>query len=238
MRETCHRRPRWASAATLPLSNLDSDDVVDDTPVVDCSQTHTLQTLYVIETEEKVTLELMEELASTCDSMTVWDYIDSPGRGAYNIVWPVVYGPTPDQAEAGQSWVRCDAGIQSETHCCLRLAPQTESLEGAMGDNLARFQQCIAEVPDPDRSQPLFSCEKPHRAELLLTIMEMDASEYPSPAKLERTGQSMCGDLVSERDDSDALVLTPFWQSEEESQGGTIYGGCWIHLKSGLLPAL
>ena len=96
---------------------------------------------------------------------------------------------------------------------------------------MARFQQCIAEVPDLDRSQPLTSCEKPHQAELLVTIMDLDASEYPSAPKLERTGQAMCGDLVADRDDAEALVLKPFWQSEEEWQGGTIQGGCWIQRK-------
>jgi hypothetical protein len=228
--------PEVGQCRITPDSNL--DDAVDDTPVVDCSQTHTLQTLNVIESDEKITVELLEQLAKYCDSEAVGAYVDSPGRGAYNLAWPIVYGPTPEQAEAGQSWVRCDAGIQSNTHCCSPLVPQTESLEGAMGKNLARFQHCIAEVPDADRSQPLTSCEKPHRAELLITILDLDASEYPSAAKLEKTGQTMCSDLVADRDDADALVLMPFWLSEEESQGGTIHGGCWIRYKSGLLPAL
>lgn len=185
-----------------------------------------------------MTVELLEELADACGTLQAWDYLDSPAwpeRGAYNLMF-AVYGPNPDQQEAGQSWVRCDAGIPSRTQCCRPLAPQTETLEGAMGEDPARFQMCIAKVPDPDHSQPLVSCAELHRAELILTLMERDASEYPSAAKLEKSGQAVCGDLVADRDDVDELALTPVWQPEEDWQGGTLYGWCWIHRETGLLP--
>ena len=70
-----------------------------------------------------------------------------------------------------------------------------------------------------------------------MTLIERDASDYPSDANLRKTGQAMCGDLVDERDDASGLVLTPVWQPEEEWQGGTLYGWCWTHSKTGLLPA-
>ena len=106
-----------------------------------------------------------------------------------------------------------------------------------MGNDIARFQQCVAEVPDPKRRQPLVSCKEPHRGELLLSWMELEASEYPSAAKLERAGQSQCRKLAADRDDADALGLTPDWQPEKFWTGEKIYGFCWIHRKTGLLPA-
>ena len=196
---------------------MNVEDVFDDSPVVDCSQTHTLQTLEVFETEEEITVELLQQLTKYCESQAVAEFVDSPGAGVYNLAWPITFGPTPEQQEAGQSWVRCDAGFQAETlmdGCCKPLVPHTGSLEGAMGKDIARFQQCIAEVPDPDRSIPLVSCKEPHRGELLLTFIELDASEYPPAAKLEKAGQSQCGELVADRDDADALVLTPSWVSQ------------------------
>ena len=223
-----------------PDSNLDFEDLFDDSPVVDCSQTHTLQTLEVIEIDEEPTLELLQQLAKYCETQAVAEYVDSPGRGAYNLAWPIVFGPTPEQQEAGQSWVRCDTGFQAETRmvggCCKPLVPVTGSLEGAMGKDIARFQQCIGQVPDLDTSQPLVSCNEPHRGELLLTFIELFASEYPPAAKLEKEGQSQCTKLVAGRDDADSLVLTPTWQDEESWQGGTIVGACWIHRKTGMLP--
>ena len=65
----------------------------------------------------------------------------------------------------------------------------------------------------------------------------MDASEYPPASKLENAGQSQCGELVPDRDDAEALVLTPSWVGKDVWQGGTIVGWCWIHRKTGLLPA-
>ena len=230
--------PEVGQCRNTPESNLGGNDWVDESPVVDCSKPHTLETLKVIESDETMTLPLIKQLANSCESIEAWVYLDSPGRRAYNLAFPIVYGPSPEQREAGQSWIRCDAGIQAMTYCCIQLAPQTGRLKGGMGENLARFQQCINEVPDPDRTQPLTSCEKPHRAELLLTIMELDASEYPSAAELKKSGQSLCGDLVGDRDDADSLVLTPLWQPEREWQGGTLYGVCWIRRGAGMLPAL
>ncbi len=230
--------PEVGQCRNTPESNLGGNDWVDESPVVDCSKPHTLETVNVIESGETMTLPLIKQLASSCESIGAWVYLDSPGRGAYKIAFPLVYGPSQEQREAGQSWVRCDAGIQAMTYCCIQLAPQTGSLKGAMGENLARFQQCINEVPDPDRTQPLTSCEKPHRAELLLTIMELDASEYPYAAQLEKSGQSLCRDLVGDRDDADSLVLTTLWQPKSEWRGGTLYGVCWIRRDAGVLPAL
>ena len=160
----------------------------NDSAVVECSQPHTLQTLKVIDTDEEITPELLGQLAAYCHAQAVAEYIDSPGAGADNLLYLIVSGPTPEQQEAGQSWIRCEAGHQAATRlvgCCKPLATTTESLEGAMGNDIARFQQCVAEVPDPKRRQPLVARKEPHRGELLLIWMELEASEYPSAAKLE-----------------------------------------------------
>ena len=232
--------PEVGQCRNTPASNLGAKDRSDDSAVVDCSQPHTLQTLYVIDTDDEITPSILKQLADNCNSNKVWEYIDSPGAGVYNVVFPIAYGPTPAQSDAGQSWIRCDAGLLATTHCCRPLAPVTTSLEGAMGEHLARYQACLAEVPDMDsrRPKPLVSCEEPHRAELLTVGVQLDASKYPSAAKLEKSGQSLCGELVANRDDADSLVLTPDWQPENEWQGGPLFAACWIHGKSGLLPAL
>jgi hypothetical protein len=70
-----------------------------------------------------------------------------------------------------------------------------------------------------------------------MTILDLDVVEYPPPSKLARVGQSMCAELIADRQEADALVLVPGWQSEDQLQGGVLHGGCWIHLNKGLLPA-
>ena len=96
--------PEVGQCHNTPESSLNA--AYDDSPVVDCSQPHTLQTLKVIDTDEEVTPELLEQLATYCHAQAVAEYIDSPGPGGYNLVYPIVFGPTLEQQEAGQSWVR------------------------------------------------------------------------------------------------------------------------------------
>ena len=228
---------RVGDCRNTPESILDPGAAFDDSPVVDCSQTHTLQTLTVIQTEGEMTPERLEDFSKYCQSGAVFKYLDSPGPGPYKLNYPVFFGPTREQQDAGQSWIRCDAGFYGDTFAEDLLVPQTGSLEGAMGKNIARFQQCIAEVPDPERSQEFVSCEEPHRAELLLTIMKIDENAYPPAPQREAEGQSMCHHLVADRDDAEALVLTPLWQDKQYWHDGKVELGCWIHRKTGLLPA-
>jgi hypothetical protein len=196
--------PEVGQCRFAPDSNVDPGAIFDDSPVVDCSQTHTLQRLEIIEIDEAPNRELLAQLAKYCESQAAAEFVDSPGAGPYNIAWPIVYGPTLEQQEAGQSWVRCDLGFRGETQSDEPLQPQTESAEGAAGKDIALFQQCTAEIPHPGRSQALVSCKKAHRAELLLATIELDAKAYPPAAELEMAAQSQCGELVANRDDADA----------------------------------
>jgi hypothetical protein len=102
----------------------------------------------------------------------------------------------------------------------------------------ARFQMCIGQLPDPARAQPLTSCKKPHRTEILPTGLQLNVTHYPSALALRRRGSSDCADLVSQRDDRESLVVTPVWQPKASFSGGTLFGTCWIHRKSGLLPPI
>ena len=66
-------------------TNLGENDWVDQTPVVDCSKTHTLQTLVVIKPVEKLTLAQAKQLAGNCD------YARS--RGLRRQSWPLCQPP-------------------------------------------------------------------------------------------------------------------------------------------------
>lgn len=233
--------PKVGQCRNTPAANLGENDWVDQTPVVDCSKTHTLQTLVVIKPVEKLTLAQAQQLTfSSCASnASAGSYIGNPGRSFNRLAYPMGYWPSPAQRAAGQNWVRCDIGVQATTQCChpvAQLAPQTASLRGAVGADPGRFQNCIGELPHPSRNQPLTSCKKPHRAEALPTVLQLHAVHYPSAATLSKQGQSQCADLVAQRDDRKRLVLTPGWQPKASFSPETLFGVCWIHRHSGLLP--
>lgn len=235
--------PKVGQCRNTPAANLGENDWVDQTPVVDCSKTHTLQTLVVIKPVERLTLAQAKQLAfGSCDSTaSAGGYLGDPGRSFKRLAYPLGYWPSPAQRAAGQNWVRCDVGVQATTqfgHPVTQLAPQTASLRGAVGADPGRFQQCIGELPDPSRNQPLTSCKKPHRAEALPTVIQLQTAHYPSAAALSKKGQSECAHLVAQRDDRKRLVLTPAWQPKASFSPGTLFGVCWIHRNSGLLPPI
>jgi hypothetical protein len=233
--------PKVGQCRNTPASNLEPNDWVDQTRVVSCSKTHTLETLVVIKPVEKLTLAQAKQLAGSCDTPAAAGYIGNPGRYINRLLYPAAYWPSPAQRAAGQNWVRCDVGVQTTTQCCrpvARLALQTASLRDVVGADPGRFQLCIDQLPDPSRSQPLTSCKKPHRAEMLPTGTQLQVTHYPSAAALSKKGQSQCSDLVAQRGDRDRLVLTPAWQPKAEFSDGTLFGACWIHRNSGLLPPI
>jgi hypothetical protein len=233
--------PEVGQCRNTPTTNLGENDWVDQTPVVDCSKTHTLQTLVVIKPVEKLTLAQVKQLVGSCDSPAAGGFVGNPGRYFNRLLYPAVYWPSSAQRAAGQNWVRCDIGVQATTHCChpvAQLAPRTASLRGVVGADPGRFQQCIGELPAPSRNQPLTSCKKPHRAEALPDGIQLQTAHYPSAAALGKKGQSECAHLVAQRDDRTRLVLTPAWQPKASFSPGTLLGVCWIHRNSGLLPPI
>ena len=213
-------------------------DWVDKSPVVDCSKTHTMETIEVIKPVVKLTLALAEQLGDSCATPAAINYLGTPDRGISRIAYPLLYWPSPAQRAAGQKWVRCDIGVQATTQCCAPLAPQTASLHGKVGADQGRFQICIGELPDPARSQRLTSCKRPHRAELFPTPLELNPAKYPPAAVLERTGRSGCADMVKDREDAEGLVAAAYWVPKSQWSGGTLFAQCWITRKVGLLPPI
>jgi hypothetical protein len=228
---------RNTPARNLGFRNLGYDVGVDDTPVVDCSKTHTLETVEVIKPAEKLTLALARQLAAACEGPAV-NYLGISFSAVRDLADQVVYWPSRAQRAAGQNWLRCEVGVQATTACCRHLVPQTGSLRGAVGSDPVRFQVCINQLPDPNREQPLTSCKKPHRAEALPTGLQRDVTHYPSAAALSTKGRSDCAKLVSHRKDRESLVVTPSWQSEAQWSGGSLFGMCWIHRDTGLMPPI
>lgn len=233
--------PTAGQCRDTPTSNLGQNDWVDNTPVVDCSKPHTLETVEVIKPVEKLSLALAKQLAGSCGgSSSARGYLGISYPAVRTLAFPVVYWPSREQRAAGQNWLRCDAGVNATTHGGPHLATQTGSLRGAVLSDPVRFQVCIGQIPDPARDQPLTSCKKPHRAELLPDFLQLNVQHYPSVATLKGKGQSGCASLLGHRKDLSSLIITSSWRPSRAdwSKGDTLEGVCWIHTKSGLMPPL
>jgi hypothetical protein len=220
---------------TLATRNLNTDVGIDNTPVVDCSKPHTLETVEVIKPVETLTLAEARQLTDSC-APGAYSYLGISFPAVRSLIMPVAYWPSPAQRAAGQNWLRCDVAVQSTTGCCDLLASQTGSLRGEVGSDPVRFQLCIDQDPEPSRAQPLTSCKKRHRAEALPAFLELNVTDYPSATILSRKGQAGCARLVAGRPDLKNLVVTPDWRSKAHWPGGTLLGRCWIRKTTGLLP--
>src|SRR4051794_24233733 len=81
--------PQGGQSRDNPAANLGENDWVDQTPVVDCSKIHTLQTLVVIKPVEKLTLAQAKQLADSCNSTaSAGSYLGDPGRSFKRLAYP------------------------------------------------------------------------------------------------------------------------------------------------------
>jgi hypothetical protein len=232
--------PKVGQCRNTPASKLTVANWVDQTPVVDCSKKHTLETAEVIKPVEKLTLAEVKSLQDECVTPT-YDYLGISTSVVRNLVLPLVFWPSPAQRAAGQNWLRCDVGVRATVLCCTPralLAPQTTSVRGQGGSDPVRFLMCLDQLPAPARNQPLMSCKKPHRTEILPEFMQLEVTRYPSAATLAKMGRLGCAKVVSQRKDLNDVVVTASWKSRADWSVGTLEGHCWIHRKSGLLPPI
>jgi hypothetical protein len=229
---------RNPSAAKVRILLTGANVSADDTTPVDCSQPHTLETFAVVEVEDDLDHATGNELAPNCPNPIEYVGTPDPANGAYRVAYPIVTKPSREQQAGGQSWIRCDIGVPAKTRRWFPLEAQTESLRNSLPEGQAHIQMCIDQLPDPNRSLPLTSCEEAHRAELLPTRLELYAADYPTDAELRQEGQEGCKRLISYSgprlsDIGEDLAVTHEWQSEQEWEPSTLLGGCWVHLKNG-----
>ena len=97
---------------------------------------------------------------------------------------------------------------------------------------------CLGQLPDPARNQPLTSCKKPHRTEIL-----------PEFVRTGGDALSLCGDTRPEGPFGLRQGRRPTQRPERPCRhslvevqgrvvGRALEGHCWIHRKAGLLPPI
>ena len=229
-------KPQTGECHNTPPSGLEHNDWVDDTPVVDCSRPHTVETVEVIEPLEEPSRSDLKHLSESCESPAMTYLNSQPGPSTVGLG---AFIPSAEQFAAGERWVDCVALVTVDTQF-REVAVRTGSLSLDVGGN-PEFVRCLNERPEPSRVQQLATCTKPHIAEMDLRAVSLDPGEnYPTPSEFQRAGEHQCADRIVNRPDASRLVTATQWfASEEQWSGGTIYGGCWIYRSDGKrLPPL
>src|SRR4051794_39489187 len=91
--------PRIGQCRNTRASPFDEHGSVDNSPVVDCSKIHTLETVQVIQPTERLTPELRTELADSCITPTSRAYLGA-GDSVSKLSSPLVFWPSPAQRAA------------------------------------------------------------------------------------------------------------------------------------------
>jgi hypothetical protein len=222
--EAADGRPRVGQCYDTPDSVL--PDAHDPTPPVPCSEPHTLETYAVLEADGPLTRPTLAELDQRCverihDFLGGGDFLDSAVSVYY-------FTPTRAQQSEGARWVRCDAGVVTDT-AVSGARRVTGSLRGAFEHGVpTAYRRCLATPPNPTANQPLVPCGLPHVAEQMPADVDLGArgDPYPGRQRLVTRAQPRCASTVAQLvpDAGRSLVVVPtaqMWRS------GIMTGQCW-----------
>ena len=201
-------------------------DPHDPTPAVDCARPHTLETYAVLHPEQPLGPRSVSRLSEQC-AQRIGAYL---GGRDYRQTAVSVYYFTPSEAQQqnGARWVRCDAGVVTDT-AGIRARRVTGSLHRAFAGGVPLpYRRCLNAPPDPTSVQGLVPCERPHVAELLPTGQDLGRAgePYPGAHRLTSRADAACArsvrSAVPEAFRSLVIVPTrPMWKA------GQTRAQCW-----------
>ena len=201
-------------------------DAHDPTPPVDCSQPHTLETYAVLHPEHALDRETMARMDQQC-VQRIKSFLGGADF-APTAVSVYYFTPTRAQQRSGVRWVRCDAGVVTDTAVSGARAV-TGSLRGAFAHGVPEaYRRCLNNAPDPAAPLPLVPCTGPHVAEQMPSGVDLgDAgTRYPGTKTLTRDANAQCANIVASQvpDAGRSLVVVP---TRTMWRGGVTTAQCW-----------
>jgi hypothetical protein len=206
------------------------DDVLadphDSTPPVDCSNPHTLETYAVLHPAHRLDRETMARMDQQC-VQRIKAFLGG-GDFAQTAVSVYYFTPTTAQRRDGGLWVRCDAGVVTDT-AVSGARPVTGSLRGAFAHGVPEaYRRCLDGAPDPAAALPLVPCTGPHVAEQMPSGVDLgDAgARYPGTSALTHRANDRCARVVQAQvpEAARSLVVVP---TASMWRGGVTTAQCW-----------
>ncbi len=232
----------WVSAGNAPDRAFDPSVWVDPSPVVPCSEPHTLETTQVVPVEKTdFSQTLVRQLGAGCDNAAAQYVEDGEPNWLPLRLRALAFEPSPRQRDAGQYWVRCDISVVADVRRLEGTAIRGSVFDSLGGGKTARYRFCLPTLLDPQRDQRLVSCLQPHRSEMS-TWLQVDASKtYPTQVKLIQQGRSQCLQPTLDKSNK-SLSGSWLWRDVQhwrQDGRGPVPGQCWVYSKDGsTLPGL
>jgi Septum formation len=202
-------------------------DAHDPSAPVRCSRPHTLETYAVLHPDRPLGPRTLDTVDERCVSR-VGRFLGGGADFSQTAVSVFYFTPTKAQRQDGARWVRCDAGVVTDT-AVSGARRVTGSLRGAFAGGVPTiYRRCLMTPPDPTAAQPLVRCDQPHVAELIPTDRDLGdpGSPYPGMGRLADRANARCSRTVrSTLPDADrSLVVLPtraMWDA------GSTAAQCW-----------
>jgi Septum formation len=222
-----------ATAPAVPRAGqcYDTPDAVlaaahDPSPPVDCSRPHTLETYAVLHPDRPLGPRTMAAADEQC-VRRIGRFLGG-GDFTQTTVSVFYFTPTPAERRDGERWVRCDAGVVTDT-AVSGARPVTGSLRDAFAGGVPTiYRRCLNAPPDPTSVQPLVRCDQPHVAELVPTTRRLGDADtpYPGMGRLADRANARCSRTVRAAlpEAARSLVVVPtrsMWNS------GSTSAQCW-----------
>jgi len=223
-------RQQSTSAPRVGQCYATPDDVLadahDPTPPVSCSQPHTLETYAVLHPAHALDRQTIARMDQQC-VQRIKSFLGG-GDFAQTAVSIYYFTPTRAQQRDGVRWVRCDAGVLTDT-AARGVRPVTGSLRDAFAHGVpVAYRRCVNSAPNPAAPLALVPCTRPHVAEQMPSGVDLgDAgTKYPGTKALTRRANGECAQIVSSQvpDAARSLVVVP---TETMWRGGLTTAECW-----------
>lgn len=141
----------------------------------------------------------------------------------FEVVW---FTPTPQQADAGADWVRCDL-LALGTARSLAVLPR--HVAGVLGSpaGLDRFGTCGTAAPDARGFQRV-ACAERHSWRAV-DVVDLPASARYLDKAVTATGDAACKSVASARANGALRFTWSFeWPTKAQWASGQRYGYCWL----------
>jgi hypothetical protein len=200
-------------------------DAHDPSPRVDCDRPHTLETYDVLQADGPLDRRTVARMGERCAQRAA-EFLG--GDFTQTSVSVYYFAPSRSQQEQGARWVRCDAGVITDT-AVSGTRPVTGTLRDAFADGVPlEYRRCLGGPPNPAEGQPLVPCVQPHVAQQMPEGVDLAGlgRRYPGVPELTGKAQPRCAETVQQTLPGAArsLVIVPtrgMWR------GGSTMAQCW-----------
>jgi hypothetical protein len=143
----------------------------------------------------------------------------------FAVVW---FAPTPEQAEQGADWFRCDL-VAIAARDTLHPLPARPRVAGVLDRPAGPATYGLCGTAEPGtRGFERVICDRRHSWRAIATIPLAGGKRYPGPARVREAGDESCRDRAAgEAEDPLSFEYGWEWPTEEQWDQGQRYGFCW-----------